>query len=152
MTTYYGHTHKLGKAYWQTLRDHAFNVALRAGTHAEAFSETDRAFLMGVFHDLGKYGDLFQQRLNGVGSGLDHWSIGAIAMKRAKDTALTLCIQGHHIGLQQGNGAALDDLNVRNLTEKHPFELRLTEPDLSVLMSRLQADGFKNGSSRVSGS
>ena len=146
-TIYYGHTHKLGdkftKAHWQTLRDHAYNVALRAGTHANLFGETERAFLMGVLHDLGKYGDSFQRRLEGEGSGLDHWSIGAIFAKaHLRDAQLTLSIQGHHVGLQKGDKATLDDLNVKNLKAKHPLELHLTEPDLNVLLPRLLADGF----------
>ena len=147
MTIYYGHTHKLGnkdnKLHWQTLRDHAYNVALRAATHARDFGETQRAFLMGTLHDLGKYGDSFQRRLEGQGSGLDHWSSGAIFAKSyLRDPALTLCIQGHHVGLQRGDKSALDELTVKNLTENHPQELCLTEPDLNVLIPRLKDDGF----------
>ncbi|GAA4020253.1 CRISPR-associated helicase/endonuclease Cas3 [Deinococcus rubellus] len=143
MTIYYGHTHKLGKAHWQPLWSHAYMVALRAGTHAQPFGETPRAYRMGLLHDLGKYGDSFQRRLEGEGSGLDHWSIGAVfAKQHCRDLALTLCIQGHHIGLQKGDGATLDALNVQNLTEKHPLELRLTEPKLGILMPRFEADGL----------
>ncbi|WP_420593805.1 CRISPR-associated helicase Cas3' [Deinococcus sp.] len=149
MTTYYGHTHKLGtpqnKLHWQPLWSHAYMVALRAGTHAQPFGETQCAFLMGTLHDLGKYGDSFQRRLERPHevSGLDHWSIGAIFAKSyLKDPALTLCIQGHHIGLQRGDTNTLTELTAKNLTEKHSLELRLTEPDLNVLIPRLKADGF----------
>jgi hypothetical protein len=33
----------------------------------------------GLLHDLGKYGDLFQRRLQGTEKGLDHWTLGSWA-------------------------------------------------------------------------
>ncbi|GMA15577.1 CRISPR-associated endonuclease Cas3'' [Deinococcus metallilatus] len=143
MTMYYGHTFKGDKTKqrWQTMREHALNVAGRACEHAEAFGEKKRAHLAGLLHDLGKYGDLFQRRLEGEGSGFDHWSAGACFAKQIyKDGALALVIQGHHIGLQKGDGDTLDELAIARLQTHHPLELRLTETDLKLLASRLLAD------------
>lgn len=150
MTIYYGHTFPGDKteARWQLMKDHALNVAKRAGEHAAPFAEGERAERAGKLHDLGKYGELFQRRLRGEGSGLDHWSVGACFVKQAyRDAALTLVIQGHHIGLQQGNAQTLDELKLGTLAEAHPLGLRLTEapPDEAnskKLLNRMLADGI----------
>jgi len=61
----------------------------------------EEAVLAGQLHDLGKYGDLFQERLRGKAKGIDHWSMGAwLAVTEYKSAAAALAIQGHHIGLQ----------------------------------------------------
>lgn len=151
MTIYYGHTYPGDKTKrrWQLMKAHASEVATRAKDNAEPFGEGDRAHLGGLLHDLGKYGDLFQRRLLGLKSGLDHWSVGACCTKQAfRDTALTLVIQGHHIGLQSGDAETLRELTLANLKQKHPRDLRLTEPEpdqtnIKKLVRRLHADGVK---------
>lgn len=151
MTIYYGHTYPGDKTKqrWQRMKDHAAEVARRAKDNAEPFGESDRGHLAGLLHDLGKYGELFQQRLMGQESGLDHWSAGACCAKQAfKDVAVTLAIQGHHIGLQSGDAETLRELTLDNLKQKHPLELRLSEPEpdqtnIKKLIGRLQADGVK---------
>ena len=151
MTTFYGHTNPNDpphdKSRWQLMKDHALNVADRARRNAEAFGEGPRAELAGQLHDLGKYGELFQRRLLGLERGLDHWSVGAFFAKQYyRDAAMALVIQGHHIGLQQGNKDALDEFTLESLKASHPLELRLTEPEpratnFKLLLSRLMADG-----------
>ncbi len=151
MTIYYGHTYPGDKTKqrWQPMKAHASQVARRAKDNAEAFGEGDCAHLAGLLHDLGKYGELFQRRLMGLESGLDHWSVGACCAKQAfKDAALTLVIQGHHIGLQAGDADTLRALTLDSLKQKHPLELRLTEPEpdqanIKKLIGRLHADGSK---------
>lgn len=150
MTTYYGHTFPGDKteARWQLMKVHALNVAKRAGENAAPFGESDRAERAGKLHDLGKYGVLFQRRLRNKESGLDHWSVGACLVKHAyRDAALTLVIQGHHIGLQQGDAQTLTELKLDALSQKHPLGLRLTEAppdqaDSKKLLRRLLADGI----------
>lgn len=152
MTTYYGHTNPNDppndKTRWQPMKAHASEVARRAKANAAPFGEADRAHLAGYLHDLGKYGELFQRRLEGKERGLDHWSVGACFAKQAyKDAALTLVIQGHHIGLQKGDGETLQELKLEALVEQHPLELRLTEPEpdqanIMKLVKRLLADGL----------
>lgn len=149
MTMYYGHTFPgdKSKQRWQLMKCHASEVARRAKDHAKPFGEADRAELAGKLHDLGKYGELFQRRLLGLESGLDHWSVGACFAKLGyKDAGLALVIQGHHIGLQVGDKQTLEELKLGALVKKHPLELRLTEPEpdqanIKKLVGRLVGDG-----------
>lgn len=62
---------------WHPLDDHLSAVAKLAKAYAGASTWADEAKLAGLFHDLGKYADRFQKRLEGKDSGLDHWSQGA---------------------------------------------------------------------------
>ena len=131
------------------MKDHALEVAQQAQDNAEPFGEGNRAYLAGLLHDLGKYGELFQRRLLGLESGLDHWSVGACCAKQAfKDATSTLVIQGHHIGLQAGDADTLRALTLDTLKQKHPLGLRLTEPEpdqtnIKKLIGRFHADGLK---------
>lgn len=129
------------KARWQTIKSHADGVTARAISFAAAFGEEVRAEWAAKFHDLGKCGQRFQRRLEGRDSGLDHWSIGAhLVLKKTCDCALFLTIQGHHIGLQQGDKATVDAFNLEEIADK------LTEPapnqtKVRPLLNRLEAQG-----------
>lgn len=104
---------------------------------------SDEAALAAMLHDLGKYADLFQARLRGEEKGLDHWSPGAwVALKEFQAVAAALAIQGHHIGLQQGGRDGLCRLNPATLLQRHPQNLRLSDPDVERLKSRLADDGL----------
>ena len=108
-----------------------------------AFGAAEEARLAGLLHDLGKYSDRFTLRLEGKVRGLDHWSAGAsAAVDRFKLTgaAAGLAVQGHHVGLQSlGSLAGLG--NLARFATNLPAGSSLTETDLSVLLSRLEADG-----------
>jgi hypothetical protein len=57
------------------------------------------ATLAGRLHDLGKFADRFQARLNGKDSGLDHWSQGAwLALTKHRASAAALAIQRPRAG------------------------------------------------------
>lgn len=87
---------------WHPLKTHLESVSQLAGKNLAGWQGEEEAKLAGLLHDLGKYGDKFQQRLHGVGSGLDHWSQGAfLAIAKGGSVASGLVIQGHHIGLQR---------------------------------------------------
>ncbi|MDY7099542.1 MAG: CRISPR-associated endonuclease Cas3'', partial [Pseudomonadota bacterium] len=104
----------------------------------------DEARLAGLFHDLGKYADRFQKRLEGKDSGLDHWSQGAwIALSQHHAIAAALTIQGHHVGLQRGASPDLRGMDLDKLAVRHPFNLQLSDPDASRLVQRAQADGIQ---------
>ncbi|HEX2225044.1 MAG TPA: CRISPR-associated endonuclease Cas3'', partial [Thermoanaerobaculia bacterium] len=128
---------------WEPLRVHLTAVAERAATFASRFGAADEARLAGLLHDLGKYSDLFTQRLHGAIKGLDHWSAGAhVALQRYGPAGLAaaLAIQGHHVGLLS-LPRLMDEVNLER-TEPHPLGLRLTETRAAALLERFQADGL----------
>lgn len=120
------------------LCDHLMSVATLAKKFLGGSPSAEEAALAGILHDLGKYGDLFQARLRGEESGLDHWSAGARVAIENRCAAAALAIQGHHIGLQSLNLNAL-----RRLPEPTIPRLRLTTPDTEVLKTRLANDGIQ---------
>ena len=126
------------------LTDHLQTVAHLAGEFAGAFDAAEEARLAGLLHDLGKYGDLFQARLQGKARGIDHWSAGAwAALERYRAVAVAAAVQGHHIGLQQIEKNALRALEPARLAAQHPLGLRLSEADPEVLWRRLEEDGIQ---------
>jgi CRISPR-associated helicase Cas3/CRISPR-associated endonuclease Cas3-HD len=141
MSIYFAHTHEQGKSHWQTMQEHANEVSRLAKKHASVFGEAERAALAGKLHDLGKYGDLFQQRLiNPAISGLDHWTAGAfVALQKYRSLDLALVIQGHHVSLQR-----CDREEINAIGQKQPCpndgKRRLTETNIDLLVQRLEAD------------
>ena len=91
---------------WQTLKNHAENVAALAAQFAEPFGAAEIARYTALLHDLGKYSEPFQNRLRG-GKRVDHATAGAKeAITRWKMTGklMAYCIAGHHAGLANGSG------------------------------------------------
>src|SRR5208282_5609152 len=142
MQNYLAHSrNKRGKTH--SAKEHLADVAKFARIFAGKTPWRDEAALAGILHDLGKYADLFQARLRGEVSGLDHWSMGSwMALKEYHSIAGALAIQGHHIGLQQGNKDALSGLNPEGLALRHPLNLKLSDHDLQRLNQRFQDDGL----------
>ena len=68
---YYAHSaqDKLGNLlpykHWQTLQSHLVNVGEIAAEFARVFGAQEIAYQTGQLHDLGKYSELFNQRLHG---------------------------------------------------------------------------------------
>jgi hypothetical protein len=60
----------------QSQQEHLSEVESRAIHRCPAFLLND-VRLAALFHDFGKYSILFKKRLEGLESGLDHWSPGA---------------------------------------------------------------------------
>ena len=123
---------------------HLTRVADRAAQFAAPFGAEDEARLAGLLHDIGKYGDLFQRRLQGRERGIDHWSAGAWeALVRCKQAgiAVALSTQGHHIGLQRASGDHLRQLDPHYIAG-HTRERRLSGTQEQIV-SRFQSDGLK---------
>lgn len=142
---YYAHSAPPGLP-WEPLRDHLLDVAERAAAFAEPFGASEEARILGLLHDLGKYSDRFTNRLKGIESGFDHWSLGAwvaLSLLQERGIAAALAIQGHHVGLGRGDGDSLRELEPKRLIAHHPQNLRLTESDGGVLTARLEADGLR---------
>lgn len=94
----------------QTIDEHINGTATLASTFAVKFQNAQWGHLLGLWHDLGKYSDEFQDYIK-VNSGYqngdkigktDHSSAGAILAKELLPQMwppLAYCIAGHHAGL-----------------------------------------------------
>lgn len=127
---------------WHPLGTHLRSVGDLARTFAGLAPWREEAGLGGEMHDLGKYGDRFQARLQGRDASLDHWSMGAWLALTQQQVAAALAIQGHHIGLQRGDRTSLLGLEPGRLATHHPLGLTLSELDLARLLERAKADGL----------
>ncbi len=153
---------------WQTLEEHAQNVATLAAKFAEPFGSPETARLLGLVHDIGKATKEFQEYLevsNGIDDeeesntdkphsrkhGPDHSTHGAQWLdKNIKGVGrlLAYCSAGHHAGLPDGIADNASSLACR--LEKVLPSIELMEssdkPDLSALACEvrkfLSADGF----------
>lgn len=103
---YFAHsTDRPDRADWQPLHDHLHRVAALAHKHAAKFGAGEWGYAAGLLHDLGKYSDEFQARLEGRSGRVDHSTAGAIeAGKRFQALAppLQFVVAGHHAGLANG--------------------------------------------------
>lgn len=127
------------------LCEHLTSVAAIAQAFAGSRPWRDEAGFAGLAHDVGKYGDLFQRRLEGLEAGLDHWSAGAILAvtdPSLRSLAAGLAIEGHHVGLCAGDPAAFA-ARLKAATTRHPLGLRLSDTDIQRLRQRAEADGLK---------
>jgi CRISPR-associated helicase Cas3/CRISPR-associated endonuclease Cas3-HD len=129
---------------WHRLKDHLCAVSKLASRFAGNSPWAQEAALAGLLHDLGKYADRFQARLEGKDSGLDHWSQGAwIAISQYRSIAAALAIQGHHVGLQRCGLDALRSMALDTISTRHPFNLQLSDQDAARLLNRAREDGIQ---------
>lgn len=111
---YYAHSgQKSDRTDWQFLPDHLQSVAKIAYERATYFGGSDWAHLAGLLHDLGKYSEAFQKRLNGSDQRADHSTAGAkLVVEHIGQVMghqwgliakpLAFVIAGHHAGLANG--------------------------------------------------
>lgn len=108
---------------WQTLHEHLESVSVRAAASGSGFGANDWARVAGLWHDLGKYSDAFQDYLRarsssdshiaGTAARIDHSTAGAqhaVAELGILGHLLAYPIAGHHSGLLDGrrDGACLE--------------------------------------------
>ncbi len=90
---------------WHLLDDHLADTAKLARSFADVFSSGEWAYLAGLWHDLGKYSEEFQERLEG-GKRVDHATAGAQhafkCLDEQKGKLVAYTIAGHHSGLADG--------------------------------------------------
>lgn len=116
---YFAHSAPEGSdAAWQDLDVHLEKVAREAAVMARPFGLERAAFMAGLFHDLGKYTDEFQKRLQGLNIRVDHSTAGArvlFDLAQGRDKVMVEIIAygilGHHAGLpdRDNDGAASFD-------------------------------------------
>jgi len=124
---YYAHSSPLpDQSTWHLLADHLIKTGHLAKECASNFGAGDLAFMAGLLHDLGKYTEAFQRRLQGSGERVDHSTRGAqLAVERFGQLGKLIAygIAGHHAGLANG----------RDSGARTPLQARLNEDDLPPL-------------------
>ena len=106
--TYFAHSNELDRSRWQGLKDHLVNtgnLALNFGSDTEI---SQFAYIAALLHDIGKYSQVFQKKLDGAHLKVDHSTAGAQEVitlfkdnpkQQAIATILAYCIVGHHGGM-----------------------------------------------------
>lgn len=103
-----GHTAEDGRK--QRLLDHLKGTSELAGKFAKVFGAEEWGKMAGLYHDVGKYSQGFQDRILKNGVRVDHSTAGALLMKKIKNGCLSLCIASHHSGLlNMGSRISLED-------------------------------------------
>lgn len=126
---YYAHTPASPGGSWHLLPGHLLSTASKAREFADAFACGDIAYIMGLFHDAGKFSDEFQNYLRACYEAslkaaapprpgtAEHKAAGsAIVLDKLADNAgaiAALCIMGHHGGLLSPSSAIHTDLSDR---------------------------------------
>jgi CRISPR-associated endonuclease/helicase Cas3 len=106
---FYAHsTQRTDKTDWQPLHEHLTSVGKIAAEFAATFGGQILAKPSGQLHDLGKYTEPFQLRLEGKFPKVDHATWGArVALNRYGPLfghLLAYGIAGHHAGMANGKG------------------------------------------------
>ena len=126
----------------QSLKEHSENTAFLAKDFAiDALKNI--AFISGLFHDIGKYQNSFQEKIStGKNLKVEHSTCGAIALKEYYDNITSLllsyCIAGHHSGIPDGGNVvdSTDDITLngrlkRQFEDFSQFKEELIIPSLS---------------------
>lgn len=115
--TYYAHSSDFAdKESWQLLKDHLEEVGRLAEERAAKFGAGKLGRIVGLAHDLGKYSEEFQRRLEGDRGKVDHSTAGAKEVYCRYPRigyALAYVVAGHHGGLPDGNKGAPGNLPER---------------------------------------
>ena len=119
------------KSRWHTLADHLKDTGKLAGQFAAFFGDGAAALAeqAGLLHDLGKYSQEFQDKLQGNPAHVNHSTHGAQQAHEIYGDFgyfLSYAIAGHHAGLANGTGyegqrrALADRLNQQDLPKLSP--------------------------------
>ena len=86
----------------QTVQTHSKNTA-ELCTQYSVPDMKNLMYMIGLFHDIGKYQESFQKRIAGQNISVEHSICGAVAAKNQYNYPVNLimeyCIAGHHSGL-----------------------------------------------------
>lgn len=141
---YIAHISEAGE---QSLSDHLQNVARMTSTYCASYQMNDTdvakyAYETGLTHDVGKYSDLFQQKIqNNLNIHVDHSTAGAREMRKRNMMSAAFAIAGHHGGIPNGSDTSKSNLiqriRKRELESYDAYEKEITidsvkEPKLSA--------------------
>ena len=123
----------------QRLYEHIKNVAELSKKFSECLILSDYAEIIGMLHDIGKYSNRFQQRINGNDKiKVDHSTCGAQEAFKMKLLMAAFCIAGHHGGIPN-IGVRTDSENDPTLTGR----LKRNTEDYSAWINEVDRSKFK---------
>lgn len=133
----------------QTVYEHLTGTAELAKQFAAAFGAEEDGYLLGFLHDIGKYSDAFQHRLDG-GVRVDHSTAGAKEACAHGVGYLALAIAGHHGGIPNfgsradtQNDATLSGRLKRDLEPYDDWKTEVTLPPVKPFNMREFNTGFR---------
>ena len=133
----------------QTVYEHLTGTAELAKQFAAAFGAEEDGYLLGLLHDIGKYSDAFQHRLDG-GVRVDHSTVGAKEACAHGVGYLALAIAGHHGGIPNfgsradtKNDATLSGRLKRDLEPYDDWKTEVTLPPVKPFNMREFNTGFR---------
>ena len=133
----------------QTVYEHLTGTAELAKQFAAAFGAEEDGYLLGLLHDIGKYSDAFQYRLDG-GVRVDHSTAGAKEACAHGVGYLALAIAGHHGGIPNfgsradtKNDATLSGRLKRDLEPYDDWKTEVTLPPVKPFNMREFNTGFR---------
>jgi CRISPR-associated endonuclease/helicase Cas3 len=157
---YFGHSKEgFDKSHWQSLKEHLVNTAKLAAEFGQDAGISELARVAGLLHDIGKYSEAFQRRLEGSKRRVDHSTAGAKEItsliqdhpQKTFADILAYCIAGHHTGLPdfgskadvEGDGTLLARLDKSKLEDYSAYKTEIDPADLN-LPERLSLRPIKN--------
>ena len=126
----------------QPLKEHLENVGELCGRFAGKFGFEDVGRVLGLLHDVGKYSDDFQNRIQHSGPKVDHSTAGAKIVKECfgdkwkqfSDILFGYAIAGHHTGLCDA-GSVIDpagDISYQGRMKKDVPECGAWSQDIQI--------------------
>ncbi len=94
----------------QSVKEHLEGTAEKAGEFAEKFGKREWGYCCGMLHDIGKYSEEFQRKIQeNTNERVDHATAGAQVCKELGGyySVLSYCIAGHHAGLPDYGNTAI---------------------------------------------
>lgn len=135
VTSYYAHS-RAGEdqSTWEPLDRHLHAVAELARKLSGAFDSGEWGYLAGLWHDVGKYRQQFQDRIRGSGEKAEHAAAGAALAAEHRAMPAAFAIAGHHAGLA--------NLAARNDTTRRPLRdtVLVGRPMLDLIRAAIPAD------------
>ncbi|MGF7186252.1 CRISPR-associated endonuclease/helicase Cas3 [Desulfitispora alkaliphila] len=143
---YYAHSREgEPKEKWQSLYDHLTSTAEIAASFADKFGAKELGYTIGLLHDIGKYSEGFQRRLEGDKELVDHSTAGlkevykAYADKKAFAKIMGYTICGHHSGLpnsgsenQEGSLYYRMNKKLKSIENYSSYAKEIKIPDLAT--------------------
>ena len=147
---YYAHSKGPHKEDWQFLRDHLRGVSEQARLLGADSGLAEFAYTAALLHDIGKYSQAFQRRLEGSRRRVDHKTAGALEALRLYSKPeqaffgrlLAYVVVGHHGGLPDAgdDGIAVDsDATLAGYLKRAPKDYAAFALDLDLAALALPA-------------